>query len=219
MVFGPTSLRRAIQNNDVRQVKKILEQSDDPADAINDDFAPNCWFSMCTPSIGNSFYYAVSLSRQEIIEEFILNGGDVYSTGYFGESCLHLSIRLCNFEMVKLLIRSGIDINVTDDYGRSIIISAASSPFNTSIMLDYLVKQCKCSELCHKADYQGRTPLHVAVIYGNTNALKYLLDLGVDISTKTNKGETIFDLAKICLNPEVKRMLKEMETEQPIEND
>jgi ankyrin repeat protein len=45
-------------------------------------------------------------------------------------------------------------------------------------------------------DYEGNTPLHHAVIYGNDSAAKMLLSLGANTNDTNRRGETPQDIAR-----------------------
>ena len=57
--------------------------------------------------------------------------------------------------------------------------------------------------------YGHNTPLHRAVRYGRTEAVKLLVDYGADIMLKDTKARIALDLAKKKNNPDIVKILEE----------
>ena len=58
-------------------------------------------------------------------------------------------------------------------------------------------------------NYNGMTPLHQAVTYNSTDAMKVLLQHGADPSIVDNTGKTVFDLALNLNEREAIRLLEQ----------
>jgi ankyrin repeat protein len=92
-----------------------------------------------------------------------------------------LGLSVCSFknkhEITKILIDEGLDLNATDEYGRTPINSAISTMqvekygFSLNEILTLLVK--KGANLNHR-DNKGRTPLEYAEEYGIKRAVEIL---------------------------------------------
>lgn len=108
-------------------------------------------------------------------------------------------------EMVKILLATGVDINTTDQYGRT-ALALATSPCGTGICDDKIgvVKAL----LAAGADVnQAATSLNALV--GNVEVMKILLSAGADVNEKEDDGTTMlmaavqgeeFDMVKLLLS-------------------
>jgi ankyrin repeat protein len=59
----------------------------------------------------------------------------------------------------------------------------------------------------NEADYDGRTPLILAVNSGMEDAVKLLLDRGADVNAESDYGETAFALATIKKQKNILKMI------------
>ncbi|MEH7885737.1 ankyrin repeat domain-containing protein [Bacillus sp. JJ1609] len=119
-------------------------------------------------------------------KKLIENGEDIHTLDYNGYTPLDWAIKDGNEQMVKLLLELKADPNFETDYGMTPFMTAAEAG-NPSMI-----------KLLHEAggdpDYQetsgGYTTLTYSVFSGNIEAVKLLLDLGADRSTKDHSGMT-----------------------------
>ena len=187
----PSPLRKAIRWTEVDKVKKILDHAGgDAARLINEDHTPDCIMESCSRSIGNAFYYAVRWNRVEIVGILLDYGGDPYSTGAYGETCMHLAARNNYVDIGRILISCGFDVRVTDDNGRHPIHSASSSIFDTSGFVRFILEQAKDVDYVNVRDFYGRTPLHTAASVNNTEVAQTLLDRGAMVNVLDKNGNS-----------------------------
>ncbi|MCR9235008.1 MAG: ankyrin repeat domain-containing protein [bacterium] len=107
------------------------------------------------------------------------------------ETLLGIAANDNQFEIVKLLVESGADINNRNKYGTPIFAAVWSG--NPEIV-DYLIKKgvggtinCGCQ--------QGWTPLHKAARKGYLDIVKLLIQAGADVNSIDNIGSTPLDHA------------------------
>ena len=78
---------------------------------------------------------------------------------------------------------------------------AGHSPFTVAVMKGFLslatlLLEDDMSDIDFRDD-EGDTPLHWAVLLGNSPMVKFLLDSGADISVKNNQGNNPVMIAAI----------------------
>lgn len=146
-------------------------------------------------------------NNNEVLLSQILSEVDVKSfnnSDDAGLSPLHHAVKVNNYNMVNLLIKSGHPINVTNKWGSTPLhlSSMYSSGKNENIALLLLSKD---------ADYtiknnNGETPLHIAYTNKNYHVISSLLEKGADISVEDNNGQIAcinavydYDLLKMLL--------------------
>ena len=77
----------------------------------------------------------------------------------------------------------GADVNFVNYYEKTPIFNHASSwKGDVQLLIDLGAK-------VDVVDHNGTTPLHLAALYGRVNAVKALLDAGVNVNVKSNKND------------------------------
>ena len=141
--------------------------------------------------------------------------------GSLYDSLLHVAARNNNYEICKMLLKFGADVNKLNLDGQS-PLNVAETNTNYSIC-KLLVKRRKrkekrilynkalhifarkndlttCKELINsvnvnETDEKERTPLHVAVIFANDKVCELLLEYGADVNTKDSYNDSPIQLA------------------------
>lgn len=119
-----------------------------------------------------------------IILATVLSGcGIVYPPG--GQDPIHSAILRQDVARVEALLRSGVDVNTTDGYGRTPLYLAGlvgSRPI-AKLLLEHGADPLK------GAKWKGQAiPIDVAAENGYTDVVELLLDWGVDVNQRTNRG-------------------------------
>ncbi|KAL3862652.1 hypothetical protein ACJMK2_008606 [Sinanodonta woodiana] len=165
MGFSP--LCYACKKGNIYAVKRMLQMGAD----INDQ-QENTGYT--------GLHFAVYSNRRDIVE-YLLNMPNIQKECRTkeGQSALHIATMEGFFEMMKLLIESGLDINGVDS------------------------KRNTCLHLCvtRKVNEEDFTPAETIV--------RYLIQKGVDVNIRNQDEQTAFDLApdqlKVLLGPRITR--------------
>ena len=165
-----------------------------------------------------------------------------------GESAIHLVAKSGNLDLLKYFIAKNIDVNCTNNQGRTAMYSAAANGHKH--IVKYLVEEVGCNiavrddtknsviniaalrndvnllKYCiqMKCDVQckgqwGRTPLHNACESGSFDAVKYLIDeIGCDTTCKDECGNSIVHMAVLNENIDILKYLGHKNCESDIKN-
>ncbi|MDQ7823861.1 MAG: ankyrin repeat domain-containing protein [Candidatus Eremiobacteraeota bacterium] len=108
---------------------------------------------------------------------------------------LHFAVKDGNFEMAKLLIARGADVNGKDERGSTPLFWAR--PKHPSVLFHGVMQLLisRGAEI-NAVNDAGYTPLHCAVLEGDTDIVKLLLYWGADGSIKDKRGNTPLMYAK-----------------------
>jgi ankyrin repeat protein len=137
---------------------------------------------------------AIHLNDVRTVEKCLMSGFDLnhrydIERPEWGHTALHTACSQCNPEIVRLLIKAGADVNVTDNGG--------GTPVVKIILADPNPHQLECIKILleHGADLSirdryGWTAIHQAVRYLAPAMIELLLSKEPDINAQTLRGET-----------------------------
>ncbi|XP_063685201.1 mitochondrial disaggregase-like [Bolinopsis microptera] len=135
------------------------------------------------------------------VRKLLKDGADPNFRYQAGWSLIHVGAARGNVQLVKMLTRFGVDVNVADQY----------PPGNISKVDLVNVHQQRLTlnpNYKLNVNWAGFTPLHYAVINDDVKMVKVLVEAGASVNSRTNTGFLPVDLAA---DSEIKKMLKEQE--------
>jgi ankyrin repeat protein len=205
----PNLLLQAANDNDIDAVMELLT---DP-DIIELDLNPRCPGVICKP-----VFYAARNGSIKIMELLIDAGADIDGqSGKSGDTPLIIASYRHDYDLARLLIEKGADVNKKNHFG--------ASPFwGACFMGDYkLVKLFidkaeidspgKFPDVLKKKGEKKQfvdnmTPLMVASKSGNIKIVRLLLSRGADIRLKDSLGRSAIDYASQFNNLDIKKLLQ-----------
>ncbi len=157
----------------------------------------------------------------------IARGADPGVRGNHGQAPLHRAVEIRDLEFVEMLIDRGVDIEPEDVHGLTPLYNAAShgnlpivlrlvengaevdvvgihdEPLCWEVvrnghvdMLKYMQKQGVGID--QEPDRFGWTLLHNAAVWHRASMIEYLIELGMDVDAKTERGQTPLHLSAKC---------------------
>jgi len=136
----------------------------------------------------------------------------IRSTGLIPEAALHAAAAMGYKQGVKLLLASGVDIEVTRSKAYGAV--GEGTPLDTAahfgrIDIVTLLLEKGANIEATKSDH-GSTPLNTAASLGHTDVARLLLEKGANIeATRSDNGSTPLDSAAFCGHTDVVRLLLE----------
>merc|ERR1712098_835660 len=110
-----------------------------------------------------------------------------------------------DFNVVRILLERGADVNAKDWFGYTALHYAAArkKTENIQLLLDFKAEMDATNIL-------EETPLMKAVRYSNINSVKVLLEHGPRLNVKNDHGDTALDIAKFyrCENEKIIELLE-----------
>ena len=152
---------------------------------------------------------AVYSKAIEIVRILIQNGADINAKNDAGEIPLHHAVYYGYRDIGELLISNGSDINTKDNLGNTVLHEAAAQ--GRSEFVEILIQNG--ANINAKTD-RGLTPLHMA---SNKEIVKFLIDAGSDINSRSRKGTPI-ELSEYN-NDEIYNLLKMLDAKTTRELD
>jgi len=159
----PDKFYSAIRENNLAQLKALLDQKQSPA--ITDDRG-------MTPLM-----YAAEVGSLEAMRLLIERGADVNAQNAFGSTALMWSVP--DPAKVRLLLDHGANVNLTAKSGRTALIIAGFTNPSSEVVRLLLAKGAKVAIM----DSRHVTPLNAATFGNDTATIRLLLDAGADIET------------------------------------
>ncbi len=111
----------------------------------------------------------------------------------------------CDFETIKLLIESGVDIARCDEEGVSLLDEAIVT--GDLELVRYLVEE-KAMDVNMTRRKSGFTPLMQAASYGYTEIVQFLLDKGADIEARDSSNLNVIEYTKKLQRKNMQKFLE-----------
>jgi ankyrin repeat protein len=144
----------------------------------------------------SSLHYAVGAGHRDIAQHLLAAGADIEAFDGIAGTVLQYAINFeeNTLEMLKFLVESGAQVNRDDQFGRSVLIVAASDGNVNKVK--YLVESAGAE--IEKTDRRGRTALVHASTEGHVEVVKYLVAKGARMDVvEYENGWTALILASV----------------------
>ncbi len=130
------------------------------------------------------------------MEDLIKKGANINTRDGIGNTSLMLACDFEKFDIVNLLLSKNANIDISNEFGYTAIHFAVQKKdlrllYSIVNMDDDLIEK-----RLSKQDQNGNTPLHIAVDYGNANAVDFLLKRKANKKIKNKDGKTALDVAR-----------------------
>ena len=152
-----------------------------------------------------SLYCAACEKHAAVVEVLIDAGADIETKNYLGRSLQHEACILGALSVVRLLVKAGAGVGVTDNQGSTCLYLAAYHGHTETVR--YLL--CLPEMDVNDSNNSGSTSLHRAVLRKHSDVVKVLIDAGADVEAKDSKGRTPLHCACTVEYPENVQMLVE----------
>lgn len=198
---GITALQLAIETQNLKMVELLLDAGADIAQR--------------TPQGNgrNAFHYAATSSR-DIMDVLLKHPGaadvvsDIADIDKKKQSALRIALEHGDRALVEKLIRYGVDVNEMDDNGETplyYVIAHRKSREDALPLIRLLLESG--ADVAKAKNYWDETPLFPAVSTGFAEAVRLLLDLGLDAAQQSHLQQTPLHLAAEKWNANIINML------------
>jgi len=153
--------------------------------------------------IQEKFLRAVKNGNICDVKAAIQAGVDVNGLHELGWSALHIAAVNCRREIVSLLLDSGADPDIEDEFTN--VYTTAREKKRHSLDVQISREDEFSNRLSNRANFRGCTPLHYAVLSDDPGSVAALLEAGADPLKTNDYGKTPLDYAR---DPTIKKTLK-----------
>ncbi len=155
------TLHECVAMNDIDRVKKMIDEN---PSSVN-SFSPDGWTSL---------HLAAFFGHREIINLFLDNGATIdvpsKSSASYGNSPLQAAIAMSRYEIVKLLLDRGANVNFVQQPGGNTPLHIAASRNDVSIVRLLIDNGANKQAITD----DGKIPLDIAKERNNTEVERYL---------------------------------------------
>ena len=128
--------------------------------------------------------------RIENIKALVIHDAKIHRVDKDGKSALHFAAKFSSSEVVMYLLSLGMSVNMTDNSSRSPLMCACleGGRFeNVKTLIEYGAD-------ITRSDTDGKSALHFAASYLSSEAIEYLLSLGMTVNTidKSDRTQLLF---------------------------
>ena len=152
---------------------------------------------------GTALHAAIAKREVETALELLQHGADKYVLDSQSRSPLHSASYLGYLDLVEILLKSGVDINLRNTGETPLAVSLLRGNFE---VVQFLVER---GANVHQRDMNGWTLLHRAAGYGDIDIVRFLLNLELGVQARGSDQETPLMLASAGGHVEVSRFLIE----------
>jgi len=151
---------------------------------------------------------AIKLLYPEEYNEFNLEV-DINSRNVVGETALMHACFYSHYEVVKLLIELGADVNAIDNFGRTalMVVVGSNKFFNRCIKIVKLLIEAGAK--VNVKDSYGNTALLYASSDGYATVVKLLIEAGAKVNVKDMEGYTALEWARRMKRRATVKLLKQ----------
>ncbi|XP_070578623.1 L-asparaginase-like isoform X2 [Ptychodera flava] len=148
-------------------------------------------------------HIAACEGHYEAVQYLLENGASIYARDRFGHSPLMDAIRFKNFDIIRLLRKTGAHIEHMTQHQVGMRLCDAASLDD----VDALKAWHMAGADVNCPDYNERTALHLAVLCESIEAIKFLRENGAKTDIADSLGFTAQSLARQCKNQEIKSLI------------
>jgi len=157
---------------------------------------------------------ALNSNKEELAKFLIDKGADFQIKANDGATALILACGVSP-EISKFLLSKGADIHALTDKGLGVFsqcITVGMMGGNNKITPEFaeflLSKGANIDEKNTMGGYKGYTPLFWAILYGETDVVKFLAKKGADVNAIVDNGKTPLSIASEAGNEDIVKILK-----------
>lgn len=189
-------LLRAVKENNVDDVKNLLEKGVDPntKDKINGSTV---------------LHWACFTGNVDITKHLVEKGADIHAKDKQGSTAVHEAAYWGHFSILTYLVdEKSANFNARNIHGDTPLYKAIESAADSKLdVIKYLLDSKQVA-----VNTRGRfekSPLHLAARYGDLDTVKYLIKKGADVDAINGIGETPVHTAAAWANLPVLKYLVE----------
>lgn len=167
------ALAEAISNDSIATVKRLLDKNEAN---ISDHLIIGDEYELDEPDEVSVLVYAIrTYADIEMIKLLVEYGANIHETDTFGVGSVDVAIKFKRYDVVKLCVDSGIDLNVTKRKSGITPLMLASC-FNDTDMIDLLLEN---GASVSSVDKMGMSAIDYAKKMGQKKMSEYLKEKGV----------------------------------------